>query len=754
MEITANDFRFTQKKRCFTQNTFIDDSRLNFYGGCIDGGANGGGIEVCNNGNAAGSAYIYGGTVQTRENCCVWLHDNGSFLSVYGGELSTSSFYTICVMDDYCRACVYGGKISGSSDNYYTIEVNGTGASLDISGGEIIGEKKFAVDCTRGTVEIKDGEVKSENTTGICIYNNDTLVISGGTVSCNGYYGIYNIVDYNNGEVSHGITTISGGIINSAGDAIYNGEESTVEIKGGKINSEKYYGIENYGTLKISDGEIKAKGDYALYNLSGGLTEMDGGKLAGGSVCVWNNGTLNVSGGEILSDMNPVVNHGSLDISGGKWGRPESDNYIKNAKNMKLSGSPSFINTTIWLTTDDNIEIAGELTCSDPCPIYADSGVPRIFTHDRSSYMSGKAPSDYFKGTYSYLTVAKSEGGEALLRAIEVTFDANGGTCNTARASVDSNRKIPSLPAAAYGEYPFEGWYTEKKGDEKITTDTVFDGDTTVYAHYIGYEATDGSISMEVRQEDNAPDTRLNDSLDELAKAVLTPEEQEAIKQGTDIKIILIVSDASKTVPTADKEKVEVAINELDGYKLGQYLDLNLLKIIGSSEGVKITQTNKPIRIRFEIPKELRGKTKYSVIRVHNGTATVLPDLDSDSNTVTIETDKFSTYALTYQDKPAPSDPSGGNTNGGNTSSETNSGASSNTSSDTSTPSETSSNASSETSSDTLSETSSVTSGAASSTESVKAPSGSNPNTGYAISIIPLAAVSAMFLTVAAKRKK
>lgn len=207
-------------------------------------------------------------------------------------------------MDDYCRACVYGGKISGSSDNYYTIEVNGTGASLDISGGEIIGEKKFTVDCTRGTVEIKDGEVKSENTTGICIYNNDTLV-----------------VDYNNGEVSHGITTISGGIINSAGDAIYNGEESTVEIKGGKINSEKYYGIENYGTLKISDGEIKAKGDYALYNLSGGLAEMDGGKLAGGSVCVWNNGTLNVSGGRDPFRYEPCRKSRQLGYFGRKMGK-------------------------------------------------------------------------------------------------------------------------------------------------------------------------------------------------------------------------------------------------------------------------------------------------------------------------------------------------------------------------------------------------------------------------------------------------
>lgn len=398
--------------------------------------------------------------------------------------------------------------------------------------------------------------------------------------------------------------------------------------------------------------------DDSRFNLYGGC--IDGGKLAGGAVCVWNNGTLNASGGEIISDMNPVVNHGSLDISGGKWGTPNSANYIKNAKNMKLSGSPSFINASIWLTSDDNIEITGELTYSAPCPIYADGSVPRSFTDGWSAHISGKAPSDYFKSPYSLCTVAKSEGGEALLRVFAVTFDANGGTCNTAGASVDDDEKIPSLPAAAYGEYPFDGWYTKKRGGEKITTDTVFEGDATVYAHYIGYEAPDGSISMEVQHKDNVPDTKLNASVDELAKAVLTPEEQEELKNGADIKIVLIVSDATKTVPTADKEKVEAAIKELDGYELGQYLDLNLLKIIGSSEGVKITQTNKPIRVTFEIPSELREKAEYSVIRVHGGTVTILPDLDSDPDTATIETDKFSTYALTYKERTAD-DHGGGN---------------------------------------------------------------------------------------------
>lgn len=39
------------------------------------------------------------------------------------------------------------------------------------------------------------------------------------------------------------------------------------------------------------------------------------------------------------------------------------------------------------------------------------------------------------------------------------------------------------------------------------------------------------------------------------------------------------------------------------------------------------------------------------MIRVHDGVATILKDLDTDANTITIETDRFSTYAIAYQDK-------------------------------------------------------------------------------------------------------
>ena len=65
-----------------------------------------------------------------------------------------------------------------------------------------------------------------------------------------------------------------------------------------------------------------------------------------------------------------------------------------------------------------------------------------------------------------------------------VTFDGNGGTPSVSSMTT-TNQKLPYLPSASRrGSYSFDGWYTEKSGGTKITTDTVFHAGTTVYAHW------------------------------------------------------------------------------------------------------------------------------------------------------------------------------------------------------------------------------------------------------------------------------
>ena len=64
-----------------------------------------------------------------------------------------------------------------------------------------------------------------------------------------------------------------------------------------------------------------------------------------------------------------------------------------------------------------------------------------------------------------------------------VTFDGNDGTPSVGSMTT-TKQKLTSLPDASRSKHSFNGWYTEKSGGIKITTDTVFSANTTVYAHW------------------------------------------------------------------------------------------------------------------------------------------------------------------------------------------------------------------------------------------------------------------------------
>ena len=76
-----------------------------------------------------------------------------------------------------------------------------------------------------------------------------------------------------------------------------------------------------------------------------------------------------------------------------------------------------------------------------------------------------------------------------------VTFNGNGGS-PTNSTMTTTGKKLASLPIATRsGRYSFDGWYTEKNGGTKITTATVFDKNTTVYAHWTYTGSTGGGVT-------------------------------------------------------------------------------------------------------------------------------------------------------------------------------------------------------------------------------------------------------------------
>ena len=66
-----------------------------------------------------------------------------------------------------------------------------------------------------------------------------------------------------------------------------------------------------------------------------------------------------------------------------------------------------------------------------------------------------------------------------------IGLDAMGGSSSVVALSTGLNGRLTALPEQPTLEgYTFDGWYTEPVGGSKISTSTVFTGNTTVYAHW------------------------------------------------------------------------------------------------------------------------------------------------------------------------------------------------------------------------------------------------------------------------------
>ena len=112
-----------------------------------------------------------------------------------------------------------------------------------------------------------------------------------------------------------------------------------------------------------------------------------------------------------------------------------------------------------------------------------------------------------------------------------ITFDGNGGT-PTAHSLRTSGQKLAALPDAFLGgDYSFGGWYMERDGGDRITTETVFWADTTVYAYWV-YTGGGGG----------AYDSRCTIRASAGANGSITPDGNVSVRTGSD-QIFLITPD-------------------------------------------------------------------------------------------------------------------------------------------------------------------------------------------------------------------
>lgn len=263
--------------------------------------------------------------------------------------------------------------------------------------------------------------------------------------------------------------------------------------------------------------------------------------------------------------------------------------------------------------------------------------------------------------------------------ALKIESNSDGYACtfgDNAAISGGFDFKLTSIDA----DYVYVGLFVARQADvtfsdiklvvdgKVITGSDVKPGDTPDDS-----KPGDSTPSDTPNTPSDTPSTSDSDKVNAVIKAddginikaevpvsgiTFTEEEKKEIENGSAVSVSMEVKDVTATVSESDKKLVEDKVKEvLNNGVVGAYLDLTLLKKVGSLKEVSVTETAAGVVVRLDIPESLKNtdssvERKYTVVRIHDGVAEAL-ETSCENGVITFTTDKFSTYAICYEDVAA-----------------------------------------------------------------------------------------------------
>lgn len=245
-------------------------------------------------------------------------------------------------------------------------------------------------------------------------------------------------------ENSGTVTIMNGILTSSAGEAVINND--------------------SYGTVKVTGGQINATGSkQGIYN-NGGILEISGNAIitntSSSRAAVHNlgGGTLTVTGGTIIANAYYGIRNESTMTIGSKDG-------VVNKISPLIQG-------TYGIYSEKNFNMYDGII----------KGKTQSF-NDISKINDIEVGCDFVTGTerinsVNYKTTWLSD------TVINITFDPNGGTVGETLRKIEQNNAIGTLPTPTYTDHIFSGWYTDPTEGSEVSSNTVFDHNQILYAHW------------------------------------------------------------------------------------------------------------------------------------------------------------------------------------------------------------------------------------------------------------------------------
>ncbi len=225
---------------------------------------------------------------------------------------------------------------------------------------------------------------------------------------------------------------------------------------------------------------------------------------------------------------------------------------------------------------------------------------------------------------------------------VEVTY--SDGTTGTRKATWDVS-KVDLNKAGVYDAYvKVQGWNESVLCKITVTEKVTGSSD----------------VSMEVKPSEGVPEIGVPEVSEEKLKEFLEEEDIKKLEEGKEVKLV-IEAEAKKDedIPASVLAELNAKVSE-NGLNMALKLNINLMKYITGEAPKQIAEAKSEVILTITIPEEFRVapegySREFFIVRTHekeDGSVLtdILTDRDNDDTTITIGTDKFSVYALSYKD--------------------------------------------------------------------------------------------------------
>lgn len=539
-------------------------------------------------------------TIRLGENISadVVIPENRSITLDLGGKtLTNETSHTI-----YNKGVLTIDGTAGTVDN-----VTHAKAALDNDGVAILNSGNF--------IRSKENGINSTTSGGNSFYtirnHGDMTINSSVSVSQNGRYSSMIENGWQNGKENKtgtaSLMEINGGTFSGGLNTIKNDDYGELTINGGSFSNTVQAALLNWNIATINGGEFTSDGNAIL---NGKLDDvMDKGQL------VIHDGTFKSENSSIAPMNGSFEKFGSVSITGGLFSSDPSLNKGHVAEGYKVFlGQKGY--AVIPLAT--NIELSKK-------NITLEVGTSEILVATLSPDESKTETVEWSSSDEKIASVkdgkvtAKVPGKVTIIATTEGGLTANCEVTVTKPVAVET----PSI-------------------DTSKPTDEIKVGVNDEKAEQLLKDVTDQII---------AGSSEFTDA--DTANAVI-----EAAKAGKTVTVVADVQKANSgnAQVQADAKKIQKELEALTAESnntatVAMYLDLSVLIKADDIELGNITNLSTPMKFTVVVPENLLAEGReFYILRVHNGAVNkIVPE--RNKNILTFRTDRFSTYAVVYEDK-------------------------------------------------------------------------------------------------------